>query len=298
MVEYNKTLRMHVAGIIPTTGQKLDYGFPWPDCFQPIDKNLLAIEKSVIECAAVGCTSIWIIASRDILPLLQHRLGEGVRNLFNYGNNDNNTFIAGRKYNIPIYYVPTRPKDKNTNETVVWNSLYCAKRVRSVGKSLSNWFKPLVYYFSFPYGIFPIESLKNQRERILSLERTTLSYNGRSVKTGDFLPCVLPERDLLWLLKSYRKKSISTLSEQSYKNIPLEQRTFNNILSLKDVFGELPNNDKEVAIEVPWYHDISTWDGIRRYYSSRDKFDFPIERCKDVFMQPKLWYGVGDISNE
>jgi len=263
MVEYNKTLRMHVAGIIPATGQKLDYGFPWPDCFQPIDKNLLAIEKSVIECAAVGCTSIWIIASRAILPLLRHRLGEGVKNLFYYGNNDNNTFIAGRKYNIPIYYVPTRPKDKNINETIVWNSLYCAKRVRSVGKSLSNWFKPLVYYFSFPYGIFPIESLKNQRERILSLERTTLSYNGRS-----------------------------------YKNIPLEQRTFNNILSLKDVFGELPNNDKEVAIEVPWYHDISTWDGIRRYYSSRDKFDFPIERCKDVFMQPKLWYGVGDISNE
>ena len=44
----------HLAGIIPIAGQKLDFDFPWHDCMQPIGKNYLAIEHSIVECIYAG----------------------------------------------------------------------------------------------------------------------------------------------------------------------------------------------------------------------------------------------------
>ena len=36
----------HLAGIIPTVGQPLDFNFPWHDCMVPIAADFLAIERS------------------------------------------------------------------------------------------------------------------------------------------------------------------------------------------------------------------------------------------------------------
>ena len=57
------THSIHLAGIIPVAGQKLDFNFPWHDCLQPIGKNYLAIERAAFSRRRVGCTdrsNLWL----------------------------------------------------------------------------------------------------------------------------------------------------------------------------------------------------------------------------------------------
>ena len=41
-MEKGLTLRsnFHLAGVIPVSGHESKFGFPWPDCMQPISDNL------------------------------------------------------------------------------------------------------------------------------------------------------------------------------------------------------------------------------------------------------------------
>ena len=56
----------HLAGIVPVSGQPLDYDLPWHDCLQPISQNFLAVERAVLECATAGC-------ERPTEPLIRKR---------------------------------------------------------------------------------------------------------------------------------------------------------------------------------------------------------------------------------
>ena len=77
--EYIDLKSFHLAGIIPTAGQPMDFNFPWHDCLVPISSDFLAIERAVLECATVGCETIWVVCHSDMQPLLKHRLGESVQ---------------------------------------------------------------------------------------------------------------------------------------------------------------------------------------------------------------------------
>jgi hypothetical protein len=67
----------HLAGIIPVHQYRYHYSyFFWDDCFMPIGENILAIEKSIVECAYAGCSNIWIVCSNDVAPYLRYRIGE------------------------------------------------------------------------------------------------------------------------------------------------------------------------------------------------------------------------------
>ena len=68
----------HLAGVVPTAGQPLDFNFPWHDCLQPIGPDYLAVERAVLECAWAGCDTIWVVCHDDMKPLIRHRLGEYV----------------------------------------------------------------------------------------------------------------------------------------------------------------------------------------------------------------------------
>ena len=66
----------HLAGIIPVAGQPLDFKMPWHDCMMPLNKDYLAVEHSVVECAYAGCETIWIVCHDDMQPLIRSRLGD------------------------------------------------------------------------------------------------------------------------------------------------------------------------------------------------------------------------------
>ena len=78
MQEFNESKYFHLAGIVPVSGQQLDFKMPWHDAMMPIAQNYLAVERAVVECAYAGCETIWIICHDDIQPLIRYRLGDKV----------------------------------------------------------------------------------------------------------------------------------------------------------------------------------------------------------------------------
>ena len=69
----------NVAGVIPLVGWSNSFDFPWPDYLQPIRQGMLAVERSVYECAYAGCDSIWIVCGEDVAPIVKKRLGKTER---------------------------------------------------------------------------------------------------------------------------------------------------------------------------------------------------------------------------
>ena len=63
----------NLAGIIPISGRESGLNFLWPDCMQPLQEDLLAIERSVFECAMMSCDSIWVICNDLTAPIIKKK---------------------------------------------------------------------------------------------------------------------------------------------------------------------------------------------------------------------------------
>jgi len=136
----SNTTYFSLAGVVPIAGEKLDYNFPWHDSMMPIGKNYLAVERSVYECAVVGCESIWIVCHKEMQSLIRHRLGDwisdpatspGVKAHFV-------KFPSQHTKYIPIYYVPIHPKDRDKRDCLSWSVVYGAMRAFSLSKIISK----------------------------------------------------------------------------------------------------------------------------------------------------------------
>ena len=107
----------HLAGIVPVSGQPLDYNLPWHDCLQPIAQNFLAIERAVLECATAGCETIWVVCPSKMQPLIKYRLGEMVEDPVWVGRK-HDYFPSESKKAVPIFYVEVHPKDQDKKESL------------------------------------------------------------------------------------------------------------------------------------------------------------------------------------
>ena len=152
----------HLAGIVPIVGPKLDFRFPWHDCLIPVNKNYLAVEAAVFNCAVAGCDTIWIVADESMNPVLRKRIGPAIIDPYSYRKIDQNKKI---KY-VPIFYVPVHPKDKKKRNSLGWSTLYGAYMARYVTKFMSRWFRPYRFFVSFPYGMVNPRELGRKRDLI------------------------------------------------------------------------------------------------------------------------------------
>ena len=141
----------HLAGVVPVAGQPLDYNFPWHDCLQPIGPNYLAVERAVLECAYVGCDTIWLVCHDDMQPLIKKRLGDFVEDPVYINRKYDSGFPSERRKKIPIYYVPIHPNDRDRRDCLAWSVLYGANSAYYIGKNISKWATPDKYYAAFPY---------------------------------------------------------------------------------------------------------------------------------------------------
>mgnify|MGYP003645077691 CR=1 FL=1 len=122
----------HMVGVIPVAGFDSDFGFPWPACMQPIAKNYLAIERSVVECAYAGADTIWIVCNDDVQPLIRHRLGEYVQDpVWLYRKFDRHAYE--NKKPIPIFYAPINPKSRQ--DRLLWLECHAGRPHVLVGIS-------------------------------------------------------------------------------------------------------------------------------------------------------------------
>ena len=102
----------HLAGIVPIAGQPLEFNFQWHDSLMPISPNWTMVEHAVYECAMAGCNTIWIVANSDLAPLVRKTIGDWIYDPVYY-ERTHTKFYKDHRREVPIYYVPIHPKDRD-----------------------------------------------------------------------------------------------------------------------------------------------------------------------------------------
>ena len=109
--------KMHLAGIIPVANLQTDFEGVTPDILIPLDPGFTAIQKAVYECAMAACNTIWIVANDDLAPIIRKVIGEWVYDPVYYKRPSK--FSSQERKEIPIYYVPVHPKDRDRRDSLL-----------------------------------------------------------------------------------------------------------------------------------------------------------------------------------
>lgn len=269
----------NLAGIIPLSGWKNSFDFPWPDYLQPLREGYLAVERSVYECALAGCDSIWIVCNDDFAPLVKKRVGDYVMSPRYFEEKD---FVKRKDYHqkwIPIYYTPILQKDRARRDSLGWSILHGSLTAFIVSKKMSKWVKPTKYYVSFPYGIYDIGFIKGYRSQIRGPESFYLSHSGETVRENKYLGFTFFPED--WPKFKWHVKNQCTGGNLS---IPIRERWSSQHFSLDKIFN-LDIIDINKKVEVGEYYSLMNWDSLRSYYGSSLK----IPRPGKHFMKPYIF---------
>jgi len=278
---------LHLAGIIPVAGQALDFNMPWHDCLMPINKDYLAIERSVVECAAAGANTIWIVCNDDMQPLIRYRLGDYAQDPV-YVNRSFERHRSEHQRVIPIYYVPIHARDRNKRDCLGWSVLYGAWTASRITSALSAWLKSEKYYVSFPYGVYNPFMLRDFRKNIRADKRVVLSKEDKKVFNNEYLGFTFDHSDYLKLKEEVKVKSTGLFrDEERTSRLSIDERFSYRFFELNEVFESL--DDDYETIEVEEYHNIGDWRSYTKFLSSAgDKFNRP----KSI-INYKEWNGMG-----
>jgi hypothetical protein len=250
VVQFNKI--RHLAGIVPVAGQPLDFNLPWNDCLMPIAPNYLAVERAVFQCVLAGCETIWVVGHVGSQPLIRKRVGDLIVDpvyLQYYKPYE-------KLKEVSIYYVPIHPKDRAKRDCLGWSVLYGADIAFRTSLFISKWITPERFFCSFPYGIVPDESLRENRKIISGKDKIIYSHNSKTVKDNLHLPFTFEAEDFFRCRDIVKHKQAEEWGNKSAR-----------FYDLATVFKGL-DADASQMIELPWFHDISSWEGYRNYLSS------------------------------
>tara|TARA_Y100000034_G_scaffold90917_1_gene109600 strand:+ start:2399 stop:3295 length:897 start_codon:yes stop_codon:yes gene_type:complete len=289
----NMSAIFHLAGIIPVAGQPLDFNFPWHDSCIPIASDYLAIERAVVECAYAGCETIWIVCHDNMQPLIRHRIGEMIEDPVWLGRNMDPRPSETRKQ-IPIYYVPIHPKDRDKRDCLGWSVLYGALVAYSTSKKISTYVIPNRYYTAFPYGVYPPEILRTHRKQISSDRPFVLSFLDSTIKDGEYLGFTFDAEDFKLCRAKLRKEGTGRFVPgvgMTEKLLPIEKRWSARHFPLEQVFSSLVL-DGGLNVEVDWYFKIDSWDDYCEYMGSEMRKG--IKRPSKAMLKYKEWNPVGE----
>ena len=252
----------HLAGIIPVAASSGEFNLPGHDSLMPLAPDFNLIEKSVAECSYAGCETIWIICNDDIAPLIKHKVGDWVEDLY--------TIEAGRyvKYpkeghvSIPIYYVPIHPKHRDKYDCYAWSIIHGANVAYWICRRLGRWLIPDRYYVSFPFGVCDLEEVKRARQKMSRKAPCYFSYEGKTVCDG--LPLGFTFDTAEWrraknIIKSNSRSYYPPLEgEMPSQLLPPEERRKSRHFKLLDVFKDADLSSATIN-ELPWFYDLTTW---------------------------------------
>lgn len=252
-IEKDKTVE-HLAGIVPVGGQPLDFKMPWHDSLMPIAPNYLAVERAVYQCVLAGCETVWIVGHLGTQPLIRKRVGDTILDpvYLQYKN------PLERMKEVSVYYVPIHPKDRSKRDCLGWSVLYAADSAYRISKFISKWIAPERFFCSFPYGIVPDESLRDNRKLISSSKKIIYSYNKQTVKENLHLPFTFNAEDF------FRCRDIV-----KHKQAEEWGATSSRFYDIATVFKGVDTMNANM-IELQWFYDISTWSGYKNFLSSNE----------------------------
>ena len=269
-----------LVGIIPLATNCNDFKLPWPWYLNPIGENYLAIERSIYECALVGCESIWVVCNDDTVPLVKERLGDYIMDPKVF---DHRPFIKNKedhKKYIPIFYTPVPQKDRGRRDSLSWSILHGALTAFQISSSISSWAKPTKYYVSFPAGVYDPEELKQHRASIRGPDAFFISYDSKTVENNRYLGFTFFPHEWVEF-----KRLIKRNCSGGDKGLPIYERWSSRNFKLDKIFNsDIMNIEKK--IEVSKYFDISTWDGLMNLYRFGSGFQKPSDEIiKPFFMK-------------
>lgn len=302
-IEVNYGNGFHLAGIIPVAGQPMDFNMPWHDCLMPIGHNYLAIERSIYECSVAGCETIWIVCHREMQPLLRERIGDWVHDVAFLPSSRKywTPFPSEQERQIPIYYVPIHPKDRDRRDCLAWSVIYGSLRAFHVSKMISRWTVPDKYYVSFPWGTYPVGGLRKRRDLISCKNNFYIQYDGKTVRDGEYLGFTFGKEEFKAFRHVIRDEGTGHFKPGSYytkeggfvgEALPINERWSARNFPLDKVFGCV-TMDGSAVLDLPWYYRIDSWSNYHNYMSS------PQSKLvkKPTYIKYHEWSPVG-VDNE
>lgn len=270
----------HLAGIVPVAGAPLDFEFPWHDSCVPIAPNFLAVERAAIECAYAGCETIWVVCHDDMQPLIRYRLGDYIQDPMWVHNPSVWNSPEDYRKEVPIFYVPVHPKDRDKRDCLSWSVLHGANTAYNTSGQMSKWLTPDRYYVSFPYGVYPPMAVKKYRTSISSDKGFFVSYDDKTVKDGEYLGFTFNSEDYFNFL--------TTIKTDLIKRSPIldPKKDFN----LELVF-EKAKTDNAEFINLAWYHNIDNWEKYCSYLGSEERKR--IKRPYEGIIKYREWNPIG-----
>lgn len=264
----------HLAGIIPVAGMPNNINLGLPNCMAAIAENYTAIEHAVVQCAYAGCETIWIVCNDDTAPVIKHTLGDFVQDPV-YINRTMTRFPSEHKQEIPIFYVPIHPKDRDKRDCYGWSVLHGALSAYHISKQMSKWVIPDRFFVSFPTGIYDPAIMRDSRKQISSDQRFYLTYDNKSIRDGLPLSFTFDGEDFKMFRRHVREKGTggwyAPRKNEKYpsRKLPIEKRYSARYFSLDIVFASAIMEEAN-KVEVPWFHSIEDWDCYRKYLASDD----------------------------
>lgn len=253
-----------MVGIIPLVTEPMDFCMDWHDSLMPIAPNYYAIERAVLECAYAGCKTIWIVSNDDATPLIRHRIGDYIQDPV--WANRKGRFSSNERTLLPIFYVPMPLDHKNKEYCVSWTITRGATVAKDIGGSLSRWLEPTHFYTAFAHSVYPPDFVRPHRADIAKKDNFFLSYNGKSVGTGNLLGFTFNSEQLGLINKQFKKVESNLLFGKELDN---EKEYFRDNFSLDKVF-KCVILDSE-GQELPWHFQINSWDSYCNFLASNEK---------------------------
>ena len=285
----------HLAGIVPIAGQSLDYNMDFPDCMMPISENYTLIEHAVYECAMAGCETIWLVCNDDVAPMIRHRVGDYIEDPVYVSRMTK--FPSENRKQIPIFYVPIHPKDRDKRDCLAWSVIHGALASLKVSTQLSKWLAPNKYYVSFPYGVFPVEEIRQHRAKISSPKNFYVISGDKTVEDDYYCSFTFGVPEFIKYRRNIRKKGTGMYTTEILdkrgiprSKLPIEKRYSARFFNLSDVFTDL-DLDSSNKFKPSMYCNVGSWCDFRNYMS--DPLSEQIKRPWKRIMRYREFNPVG-----
>lgn len=290
--------KIHLAGIVPVAGLSSDLATGFPDVLLPVNAGFSAIQKSVFECAMAGCNTIWIVANDDLAPVARKIVGEWIYDPVYYSRMSR--FSSEERKEIPIYYVPIHPKDRDRRDSHGWSVLYGAYSAWKVAFKISQWVAPDKYYVSFPLSAYDVYRVREHRTEINhKTNNFFLSYDGDTVKDNKPIAFTFTGEDFKQCRRSVNKQTTreylppSPGSLYPTQKLPLSERWSARHFDFQTVFEQVSTKNAS-KIDLDWYYDISSWEGYQAFLGSPFSIEVPPSYLTRAHTHVKIPYKEGE----
>jgi hypothetical protein len=205
-------------------------------------------------------------------------------------------FYTDHRKEIPIYYVPIHPKDRDRRDSYGWSVLYGAHTAWYTAYKISKWILPDNYYISFPMSIYDVYDIRQYRKQIADPKvNFFLSHDGQTIKNNLPIAFTMKGEDFKKCRNSVNQKTtrefLPPLANQKYpsQKLPINERWSARKFKLQDVFECLDHKGSE-PVKIDWYYDLSSWCEYSKYLGSEKVIKAPKKELTTAHIHANIPY--------